>query len=178
MAALALLPPVRQAQTVTATVNVGSIPAAVAVNPVTNKTYVASGPITVIDGATNAITGDSFGTLSPVPATCQSLPDSLAFLTAPRLLLDARTQQRRGTPLTLACGSSSICGSFAISLGRSGNHRVQRWLHVVFTFGRERNACGRLYPRRNHYGDPTRRQSYSVAYAAAYAHGAVIPYRE
>jgi hypothetical protein len=56
MAALALLPPAGQAQTFTATVNVGGIPAAVAVNPVTNKTYVASGPITVMDGATNAIT--------------------------------------------------------------------------------------------------------------------------
>src|SRR5260370_7499991 len=56
MAAIALLPQVGQAQTVTATIAAGSIPAAAAANPVTNKIYVASGPITVIDGATNATT--------------------------------------------------------------------------------------------------------------------------
>src|SRR5258708_38433342 len=47
------------AQTVTATVMTGSIPAAVAVNPVTNKIYVAnlsSDTVTVIDGATNSTT--------------------------------------------------------------------------------------------------------------------------
>ena len=44
------------AQTVTATVPAGTNPFAVAVNPVTNKTYIAnrfSANVTVIDGATN-----------------------------------------------------------------------------------------------------------------------------
>jgi YVTN family beta-propeller protein len=49
-----------RAQTVTATVSVGSDPAAIAVNPVTNKVYVADGvetsTVTEIDGATNATT--------------------------------------------------------------------------------------------------------------------------
>ncbi len=43
----------------TATVNVGVQPLAVAVNPVTNRVYVAnsySNSVTVIDGATNAVT--------------------------------------------------------------------------------------------------------------------------
>jgi YVTN family beta-propeller protein len=47
------------AQNVTATVNVGNDPYAVAVNPVTNKIYVAnqsSNTVTVIDGATNSTT--------------------------------------------------------------------------------------------------------------------------
>src|SRR4030095_19750 len=54
---LTLWPLTGRAQNITATINiaVGSTPAALAVNPVTNKVYVASGPITVIDGATNAI---------------------------------------------------------------------------------------------------------------------------
>src|SRR5205814_4431864 len=50
-----------QGQTVTATVTTGTYPYAVAVNPVTNKIYVAnqgsnsvSGNVTVIDGATNS----------------------------------------------------------------------------------------------------------------------------
>ena len=48
-----------QAQTVTTTVSVGTIPQAVAVNPVTNKIYVANGgsnSVTVIDGATGSTT--------------------------------------------------------------------------------------------------------------------------
>jgi YVTN family beta-propeller protein len=47
------------ADTPTAQVATGAIPRAVAVNPVTNKTYVAnqdSGTVTVIDGATNTTT--------------------------------------------------------------------------------------------------------------------------
>src|SRR5260370_7662809 len=47
------------AQTVTATIAVGSAPRAVAVNPVTNKIYVQnanSNSVTVIDGATNNTT--------------------------------------------------------------------------------------------------------------------------
>jgi YVTN family beta-propeller protein len=53
------------AQTVTATVNVGSFPVSVAGNPVTNKIYVAnalSANVTVIDGATNSTTTVSVGT--------------------------------------------------------------------------------------------------------------------
>ena len=47
------------AQTVTATIPVGNVPQAVALNPVTNKIYVAnfvSNTVTVIDGATNTVT--------------------------------------------------------------------------------------------------------------------------
>ena len=56
-----------RAQTVVATVSVGSPPAAVAVNPVTNRIYVANagGNMTVIDGATDTsiatVTGAGFG---------------------------------------------------------------------------------------------------------------------
>ena len=52
------------AQTVTATLGVGSQPYAVAVNPVTNKIYVAnmnSNNVTVIDGASNTTTTVSVG---------------------------------------------------------------------------------------------------------------------
>ncbi len=47
----------------TTTVTAGNIPFAVAVNPVTNKIYVANegGPVTVIDGATNATTSIATG---------------------------------------------------------------------------------------------------------------------
>src|SRR2546422_73417 len=54
-----------QAQTVTTTVAVGSARASVAVNPVTNKVYVAnasSDTVTVIDGATNVTTTVAVGT--------------------------------------------------------------------------------------------------------------------
>src|SRR6266576_237907 len=61
IAALALWPLAGRAQSVTATVNTGSVPAAVAVNPGTNRIYVASGPITVIDGATNVATAVNGG---------------------------------------------------------------------------------------------------------------------
>ncbi len=52
-----LLQPSAGAQIVTATIPVGTYPVAVAVNPVTNKIYVAisSGTVTVIDGATNTV---------------------------------------------------------------------------------------------------------------------------
>ncbi|HTD23612.1 MAG TPA: Ig-like domain repeat protein [Terriglobales bacterium] len=52
-------------ETVTATVNVGTAPDAVALNPVTNKIYIAnasSNNVTVIDGATNTITTVGTGT--------------------------------------------------------------------------------------------------------------------
>src|SRR5439155_1074930 len=54
-----------QADTATATVGAGTGPQAVAVNPVTNKVYVAnkgSANVTVIDGATNATTTVGAGT--------------------------------------------------------------------------------------------------------------------
>ncbi len=53
------------AQTVTTTLTAGTAPNAVAVNPVTNKIYVANGSsnnVTVIDGATNALTTLAAGT--------------------------------------------------------------------------------------------------------------------
>ena len=65
---LFLLPAASLAQTVTATIPVGSRPTAVALNPVTNKVYVAAcpptsptvpstnGTVTVIDGDTNTTT--------------------------------------------------------------------------------------------------------------------------
>ena len=52
------------AQMVTTTVSVGTSPGAMAVNPVTNKIYVAnygSGTVTVIDGATNTTTTVTVG---------------------------------------------------------------------------------------------------------------------
>ena len=57
--------PLTQAQKVTTTVTVGSNPFAVAVNPVTNKTYVVnkmSNNLTVIDGATNTTATVNTGT--------------------------------------------------------------------------------------------------------------------
>ena len=57
--------PQLQAQTVTATVTAGICPDAVAINPVTNKIYVAnynSGDVTVIDGATNTTATVTAGT--------------------------------------------------------------------------------------------------------------------
>src|SRR5258708_32192580 len=59
LASLFLLAGHTQAQTVTKTVAAGSTPFSVAVNPVTNKVYVAnrdSNNVTVIDGATNTTT--------------------------------------------------------------------------------------------------------------------------
>jgi len=61
---LALLPAASVAQTVTTTVAAGSSPSAVAVNPITNKIYIAnhvSNNVTVIDGATNTTTKVSAG---------------------------------------------------------------------------------------------------------------------
>jgi YVTN family beta-propeller protein len=56
--ALLLLPGSLRAQNVTATLSVGSLPYGVAVNPVTNKIYIASidAGVSVIDGATNTVT--------------------------------------------------------------------------------------------------------------------------
>ena len=55
----AVIPSLVRAQTVTATVSVGTVPLAVAVDPVTNTIYVANQDtynVTVIDGATNSVT--------------------------------------------------------------------------------------------------------------------------
>jgi YVTN family beta-propeller protein len=61
----ALLEPAVRAQTVTATLTVGANAYAVAANPVTNKIYVVNrnpaGTVTVIDGATNAMTSIPVG---------------------------------------------------------------------------------------------------------------------
>ena len=57
--------PLAEAQTVTTTVTAGTVPFAVAVNPVTNKIYVAnnsSNDVTVIDGATNTTSTVTAGT--------------------------------------------------------------------------------------------------------------------
>jgi DNA-binding beta-propeller fold protein YncE len=54
-----------QAQTVTASPSVGTAPEAVALNPVTNKIYVAntsSANVTVIEGATNTTSTVATGT--------------------------------------------------------------------------------------------------------------------
>ena len=59
-----------QAQTVTTTISAGTSPYAVAVNPVTNKIYVAnynSNTVTVIDGATNSTTATVSVGVSPRP---------------------------------------------------------------------------------------------------------------
>src|SRR5262249_51698860 len=53
-----------QAQTITTTVGTGATPSAVAINPVTNKIYVAnmhSNNVTVIDGASNTATTVNVG---------------------------------------------------------------------------------------------------------------------
>ena len=58
-----------QAQTVTKTIGAGTGPYAVAVNPVTNKIYVAnysSNTVTVIDGATNSTTATVGVGVSPL----------------------------------------------------------------------------------------------------------------
>ena len=58
-----------QAQTATATITAGTAPYTVAVNPITNKIYVAnqtSDDVTVIDGATNATTTVAAGN-GPAP---------------------------------------------------------------------------------------------------------------
>ena len=78
LAPLTFSPPAGRAQTVTATVNVGSIPAALAVNPVTNKIYVASGPITVIDGATNATASINTGGF-PVAVAVNPVTNKIYF---------------------------------------------------------------------------------------------------
>src|SRR5262249_27405969 len=67
-----------QAQPFTAPLAVGSIPAALAANPVTNKIYVASGPITVIDGATNAITSVNSGGF-PVAVAVNPVTNKIYF---------------------------------------------------------------------------------------------------
>ncbi|MFM7293962.1 MAG: YncE family protein, partial [Burkholderiales bacterium] len=62
---LSLTPVAALAQSVTATITSGTSPSAVAVNPVTNKIYVAnngSNNVTVIDGATNTTTTVAVGT--------------------------------------------------------------------------------------------------------------------
>src|SRR5215831_14061863 len=64
LAALALFPLAGRAQKVTTTVPVGTNPFEIAINPITNKIYVAnlsSANVTVIDGATNATTTVSAG---------------------------------------------------------------------------------------------------------------------
>ncbi len=61
VAVLVLCPVAGQAQTVSATIPVGGLPAALAVNPVTNKVYVAGGSIFVIDGATHTFTSINAG---------------------------------------------------------------------------------------------------------------------
>jgi YVTN family beta-propeller protein len=78
LAVWSFFPGAGQAQTVTATVTAGSIPAAVAANPVTNKIYVASGPITVIDGATNATTSLNSGGF-PVAVAVNPVTNKIYF---------------------------------------------------------------------------------------------------
>jgi YVTN family beta-propeller protein len=68
-----------RAQTVTATVPIGTLPEAVAVNPVTNKIYIAnegSANVTVIDGATNATTTVSTGS-HPVSVAVNPLTNKI-----------------------------------------------------------------------------------------------------
>src|SRR5260370_33234665 len=64
VAVLSLAPAPANGQTVTATVGVGTGPDAMAINPVTNKVYLAnynSNNVTVIDGANNNATPPSSG---------------------------------------------------------------------------------------------------------------------
>jgi YVTN family beta-propeller protein len=65
LATLVLAAGLARAQTVGPTISVGSAPAAIAVNPVTNKVYVAneaSNNVTVIDGSTHLATSVTVGT--------------------------------------------------------------------------------------------------------------------
>jgi YVTN family beta-propeller protein len=60
-----LIPQLSNAENVTATVATGAFPLAIAINPVTNRVYVAnysSNSITVIDGATNFTSNVGVGT--------------------------------------------------------------------------------------------------------------------
>src|SRR5271154_594024 len=63
LAASALVASPAQGQSVTATVADTNAPHGIAINPVTNKIYVADyfGTLTVIDGATNAVSTMSYG---------------------------------------------------------------------------------------------------------------------
>ncbi len=83
---LLLLPAPARAQEVTATVPVGGRPAAVAVNPVTNKIYVANfagNNVTMIDGATNPTTTVPAG-LRPVAVAVNSVTNKIYAETVPR----------------------------------------------------------------------------------------------
>jgi YVTN family beta-propeller protein len=81
IAALALWPTAGYAQSVTATVAVGAVPRTAAVNPVTNKIYVANGnsnSVAVIDGATNKTTTVTDPTaLSPFAAAVNSVTNKI-----------------------------------------------------------------------------------------------------
>ncbi len=78
------------AQTVTATIPVGTLPYSVAVNPVTNKIYVAndhSSNVTVIDGATNTTVsvaaGPGAAATAVNPVTTRSTWATISATTSP-----------------------------------------------------------------------------------------------
>jgi len=67
-------------QTVTATLNVGSSPAAIAVNPVTSTVYVvnsAGNSVSVINGATNSVTATVSTGTNPVAVAVNSLTNTV-----------------------------------------------------------------------------------------------------
>ncbi|MGB6429427.1 MAG: Ig-like domain repeat protein [Candidatus Acidiferrales bacterium] len=101
--------PCARAQTVTTSVFSGAAPYAVAVNPVTNKIYVANqnaGSVTVIDGATNNIvsvsTGSSPDAIAVDPVTNQIYVANLGSGTV--TVIDGPTNAT--TTLTLPAGSA------------------------------------------------------------------------
>jgi YVTN family beta-propeller protein len=76
----AVIPSLVRAQTVTATVSVGTVPLAVAVDPVTNAIYVSnegSNNVTVINGATNNVTAAVSAGTQPYAVAINSVTNTI-----------------------------------------------------------------------------------------------------
>ncbi len=98
------------AQTVTATIPAGSLPFAVAVNPVTNQIYVAnhnSNNVTVIDGATNTVCNTctvAAGTTPYAVALSSDLFQSVFYgVTRPALVLSPHASRAAPAIPVLNC---------------------------------------------------------------------------
>ena len=125
----------------TTTVTVGNTPYAVAVNPVTNKIYVAnygSASVTVIDGATNDTTTVAAGT-NPYSAAVNSLTNKICRRSGP--------PQRVGSSLELKSASGPtdalVVGAprrFSIPT-ESGSHPS-----ALFGFGQRQEKPVRIIP--------------------------------
>jgi hypothetical protein len=92
-------------QTVTATIGAGTVPWAVAVNPVTNQIYVANkesnNVVTVIDGATKLAMRSS-----ELPALCN--PDSMSSMLHAGCKSKEEREKARGTEIHEAAAAQKI----------------------------------------------------------------------